>query len=63
MVNSESWQINIEQSTAFIESQVGAETVNATFKKHNATGLEGLCPCYFLEVYNELSVIEANLRN
>ena len=63
MVNTESWRISIEQAAAYIESQVGAETVSAVFAKYSATSLEDLCPCYYSEAYNELSAIEADLRN
>jgi len=63
MVNTESWRISIEQAAAYIESQVGAETVNAVFAKYSATSLEDLSPCYYSEVFGELSAIEADLRN
>ncbi len=63
MLSNESWQISIEQSAAFIVGEVGADTVNAVFAKYNATSLEDLCPCYYSEVFNELSAIEADLRN
>ena len=63
MVNTESWCISIEQAAAYIESQVGPDTVKGVFAKYNATSLEDLCPCYYSEAYNELSAIEADLRN
>ncbi len=63
MVNTESWQISIEQAAAYIESQVGENTVNGVFARYSATSLEDLSPCYYSEVYNELSAIEADLRN
>ena len=63
MVNTESWQISIEQAAAYIESQVGTDTVNGVFAKYCATSLEDLCPCHYSEVFNELSAIEADLRN
>ena len=51
------------QYPKYIESQVGAETVNAVFAKYSATNLEDLSPCYYSEVFGELSAIEADLRN
>lgn len=63
MISTESWQISIEQAAAFIESQVGADTVNGVFARYSATSLEDLSPCYYSEVYNELSAIEVDLRN
>lgn len=63
MVNMESWQISIENTAAFIESQIGADTVNAVFAKYGATSLEDLNACYYSEVFNELYAIEADLRN
>lgn len=63
MVNTESWRISIEQAAAYIESQVGAETVSAVFAKYNATSIDDLHPCHYSEAFNELSAIEADLRN
>ncbi len=63
MVNMESWQISIEQAAAFIESQVGADTVIAVFAKYGATCFEDLSPCYYSEAFNELSAIETDLKN
>ena len=42
MVNTESWRISIENTAAFIESQIGADTVNAVFAKYGATNVEDL---------------------
>jgi len=63
MVNTESWQISIEQSSAFIESQIGADAVIAAFAKYGATGLEDLSPSHYSELFGELYAIEADLRN
>lgn len=63
MVNTESWRISIEQTAAYIESQIGADTVNAVFAQYGATGLDDLLPANFSDVFSELYAIEADLRN
>ena len=63
MVDSESWQISIEQSAEFVENQLGSSTVKAIYQKYNATCLEDLNPCYYSEVFSELYAIESDLRN
>lgn len=63
MVDNESWRISIEQSADFIEQQIGAKTVLGIFKKYNTTCLENLNPIHYSEVFNELSAIEADLKN
>ena len=63
MIDNESWRISIEQSANFIEDQDQAETVLGVFEKYNATCLDDLNPVYYSEVFNELSAIEADLRD
>ena len=49
MVDNESWQISIEQTTDFVRKQLGAETVKAIFQKYNASCLEDLNPLPSME--------------
>lgn len=63
MIDNESWRISIEQSADFIEQEIGGKTVLNIFEKYNATCLEDLNPAHYSEVFNELSAIEADLRN
>ncbi len=63
MIDNESWRISIEQSSGFIAEQIVPRTVQAIFEKYNATCIDDLDPVHFSEVYNELSAVEADLRN
>lgn len=63
MIDNESWQISIEQTTDFVRKQLGAETIKAIFQKYNASCLEDLNPCYYPEVFGELYQYEVDLKD
>ena len=63
MIDNESWQISIEQTTDFIAEQLGAETVKAIFQKYNASCLEEINPSNYSEVFGELYQYEVDLKD
>ncbi len=54
MVSTERWKISIENTAAYIEGQVGADTVNAVFAKYGATSVEDLCPLLLLGSFQRI---------
>lgn len=64
MTNNErrNWIINIENSAAVVESQLGWEVVKSVFERYGAHGTWDLSPSDLPEVFNELYSIEADLR-
>ncbi len=64
MTNNEqrNWIINIENSAAVVESQLGLEVVKSVFERYGAHGTWDLSPSDLPEVFNELYSIEADLR-
>ncbi len=55
------WLINIENSAAAVELQLGSAVVRSVFKRYGAHSIKDLNPCYFSEVFSELYAIEADL--
>lgn len=55
--DEETWRINIENATAMVADQYGIEVVASVFQRYNAHGLHDLNPCYFAEVFGDLSFI------
>lgn len=54
--------VGIENSVAFIESQLGAAVVDSVFKRYNAHGVWDLSPYDLSEVFSELYAIESDLK-
>ena len=54
------WIANIENTASFIESEIGAETVDFVLKKYGAKSIDQIASS---EVYSELYAIEADLRS
>ena len=55
------WIINIENSAATVESQLGSSVVNSVFERYGAHSVEDLNPSDLPEVFGELYAIEADL--
>lgn len=55
------WLINVENSAAVIEAQLGPSTVQSVFERYGAHGTWDLKPCNLPDVFSELYAIEANL--
>ncbi len=58
----ENWIVNIENSAAAIESQLGSAVVVSVFSRHGAHGIWDLSPSEMPDVFSELYAIEADLR-
>lgn len=56
------WIINIENSAAVVESQLGWEVVKSVFERYGAKNICNLNPKDLPEVFSELYAIEADLR-
>ena len=57
------WIANIENTASFIESEIGAETVNFVLEKYEAKSNEQIASSDLSEVFCELYAIETNLRS
>ncbi len=57
------WIMNIENTAAFIASEIGDETVEATLNKYGARSIERIASSDLSEVFSELYAIEADLRS
>lgn len=55
------WIVNIENTTAAIESQLGSAVFKSVFKRYGAHGTWDLNPSDLPEVFSELYAIEADL--
>ena len=64
MTNNErqSWIINIENSSAIVESQLGWKVVKSVFERYGAKSICDLNSKDLPEVFSELYAIEADLR-
>ena len=56
------WLINIENSAAVIESQLGPSTVQSVSERYGTHGIRDLRSSDLPDVFNELYAIEADLR-
>ena len=56
------WIINIENSAAEIESEIGADTVNAILCRYGADSIDEIRASDLPSVFSELYAIEADLR-
>lgn len=56
-----SWIVNIENTAAAIESQLGLAVVESVFKHYGAHGTWDLSPSDLPEVFSELYAIEVDL--
>ena len=63
MTNRErnNWIVNIENTAAAIESQLGSAVVESVFKRYGAHSTWDLCPSDLPEVFSELYAIEVDL--
>ncbi|MDY6325366.1 MAG: hypothetical protein SPL99_09965 [Catonella sp.] len=57
------WIANIENTASFIEMEIGAETVDFVLGKYGAKSVEQISSSDLPDVFNELYVIEADLRS
>ena len=57
----ENWLINIENSAAAVESQLGSVVVKSVFERYGAHSVEDLNPSDLPEVFSELYAIETDL--
>ena len=55
------WIINIENSAAAVEAQLGSSVVNFVFERYGAHSIEDLNSSDLPEVFGELYAIEADL--
>lgn len=58
----DNWIVNIENSAATIESQLGSAVVDSVFKHYGAHGTWELNTSDLPEVFSELYAIEADLN-
>ena len=56
------WLINIENSAAVIESQLGPSTVQSVFERYGTHGIRDLRSSDLPDLFSELYAIEADLR-
>ena len=63
MTNRErnNWIVNIENTAAAIESQLGSAVVESVFKRYGAHSTWDLSPSDLPEVFSELYAIEVDL--
>ena len=57
----DNWIVNIENSAAAIESQLGSAVVESVFKRYGAHSTWDLSPSDLPEVFSELYAIEVDL--
>ncbi len=57
----DNWIVNIENTAAAIESQLGSAVVESVFKRYGAHSTWGLSSSDLAEVFSELYAIEADL--
>ena len=58
----DNWIVNIENSAAAIESEIGSATVDAILAKYGAKHIEELSTVDLPEVFSEMYAVEADLR-
>lgn len=59
----ENWILNIENTAAYIASEIGEEVVASTLYKYGASSIEQIASSDLAEVFSELYAIEADLRS
>ncbi len=57
------WILNIENTAAYIVSEIGEEVVASTLYKYGASSIEQIATSDLAEVFSELYAIEADLRS
>lgn len=57
------WIMNIENTAAYIASEIGEDVVASTLYKYGASSIEQIASSDLSEVFSELYVIEADLRS
>lgn len=55
------WLINIENSAAAVESQLGSAVVKPVFERYGAHSVEDLNPSDLPEIFSDLYALEADL--
>ena len=58
----DNWIVNIENTAAVIESQLGATVVESVFKRYGAYGTGDLRSSDLPDIFSELYAIEADLN-
>lgn len=61
-IERRNWIINVENSAAVIEAQLGPVIVQSIFGRYGAHGTWDLNPSNLPEVFGELYAIETDLR-
>ncbi len=56
------WILNIENTAAYIASEIGEAVVASTLYKYGASSIEQIASSDLAEVFSELYAIEADLR-
>lgn len=57
------WILNIENTAAYIASEIGEEVVASTLYKYGASSIEQIASSDLSDVFSELYAIEADLRS
>lgn len=57
------WIANIENTASYIESEIGAETVNFVLEKYGAKSIDQIASSDLSDVFGELYAIEADLKS
>lgn len=57
------WIVNIENTAAYITSEIGEEVVASTLYKYGASSVEQIASSDLSDVFSELYAIEADLRS
>lgn len=58
----DNWIVNIDNSAAAIESEIGSATANAIRARYGASCTEEISPVDLPEVFSEIYAVEADLR-
>ena len=58
-----SWILNIENTAAYIASEIGEDVVVSTLYKYGAKSIEQIASSDLSDVFSELYAIEADLRS
>ena len=59
----ENWILNIENTAAYIASEIGEAVVTSTLYKYGASSIKQIASSDLSDVFSELYAIEADLRS
>lgn len=57
------WLVNIENTASYIGTEIGMRTVEFVLEKYGAKEITQIPSSHLSDVFNELYVIEADLRS